>query len=124
MSVVTPRPPAPPRGDEPPDVEALEALIEEARRRARRRRRLYGASALLIAAAGLIAYFGFGGVAAPGPGALPVSPDIVLARHVRLRSQGAWLSRSFFRAGFGPAHMNTAVKKLRKRLEYWFNRGA
>ena len=58
MSVLTPRP-GPPRHDEPPDVEALEALIEEARRRARRRRRLYGASALVIAAAALIGYFGF-----------------------------------------------------------------
>ena len=78
MSVVTPRPPAPPRGDEPPDVEALEALIEEARRRARRRRRLYGASALLIAAAGLIAYFGFGGSTTPevGEEAAPVAPSV------------------------------------------------
>jgi photosystem II stability/assembly factor-like uncharacterized protein len=58
LSVLTPRPPSPPRHDEPPDVEALEALIEEARRRARRRRRLYGACALVIAATGLIGYFG------------------------------------------------------------------
>jgi photosystem II stability/assembly factor-like uncharacterized protein len=59
MSVLTPRRPGPPGHDEPPDVEALEALIEEARRRARRRRRLYGASALILAAAALIGYFVF-----------------------------------------------------------------
>jgi dipeptidyl aminopeptidase/acylaminoacyl peptidase len=59
LSVHTPRPPGPPRPAEPADVEALEALIEEARRRARRRRRLYGACAIAIAAAGLIAHFGF-----------------------------------------------------------------
>jgi photosystem II stability/assembly factor-like uncharacterized protein len=59
MSVLTPRPPGPPGHDEPPDVEALEALIEEARRRARRRRRLYGASALVLAAAALTGYFVF-----------------------------------------------------------------
>lgn len=58
LSVLTP-PPGPPRHDGPPDVEALDALIEEARRRARRRRRLYGACALVIAATGLIGYFGF-----------------------------------------------------------------
>jgi photosystem II stability/assembly factor-like uncharacterized protein len=59
VSVLTPRPSRPTRADEPPDVEALEALIEEARRRARRRRAVYGASALAIAAAVLIGYFGF-----------------------------------------------------------------
>ena len=58
MSVLTPRPPSPPRPDDKPDVEALEALIEEARRRARRRRRGY-AALLVAAAAGLIGYFGF-----------------------------------------------------------------
>ena len=58
LSVLTPRPPSPPRPDDKPDVEALEALIEEARRRARRRRRGY-AALLVAAAAGLIGYFGF-----------------------------------------------------------------
>jgi photosystem II stability/assembly factor-like uncharacterized protein len=70
LSVLTPRPPGPPRPDEPLDVEALEALIEEARRRARRRRRLYGACALLVASAGLLAYFGFFGEA--------TAPEVVL----------------------------------------------
>jgi photosystem II stability/assembly factor-like uncharacterized protein len=59
LSVLTPRTPGPPRHNEPSDVQALEALIEEARRRARRRRRIYGASALVAAAVGLIGYFGF-----------------------------------------------------------------
>ena len=58
LSVLTPRPPSPPRPDDKSDVEALEALIEEARRRARRRRRGY-AALLVAAAAGLIGYFGF-----------------------------------------------------------------
>lgn len=56
MSVVTPRPP---RADDPADVEALEALIEEARRRARRRRRWYGACTLVAASAALLGFYGF-----------------------------------------------------------------
>jgi photosystem II stability/assembly factor-like uncharacterized protein len=66
MSVVTPQ--RPPRSDDRSDVEALEALIEEARRRARRRRRWYAACMLVAAAAALLAYFGFnhgGGAARP-----------------------------------------------------------
>jgi photosystem II stability/assembly factor-like uncharacterized protein len=51
----------PPRPVVPPDAEALEALIEEARRRARRRRRGYAACALVAAAAGLLAFYGFNG---------------------------------------------------------------
>jgi photosystem II stability/assembly factor-like uncharacterized protein len=57
MSILTR--PRPPRPDVPPDAEALEALIEEARRRARRRRRGYAASALVAAAAGLLGFYGF-----------------------------------------------------------------
>jgi hypothetical protein len=57
MSVITPQ--RPPRSDEPSDVEALDALIEEARRRARRRRRWYAACTLIAAAAALLGYFGF-----------------------------------------------------------------
>lgn len=57
MSIVT-RPQAP-RADEPPDAEALEALIEEARQRARRRRRGYAACTLVAAAAGLLGFYGF-----------------------------------------------------------------
>jgi photosystem II stability/assembly factor-like uncharacterized protein len=67
VSVLTPRPPSPPSPDDRSDVEALEALIEEARRRARRRRRGYAACALVVAAAGLIAYFGFNGNGSSGP---------------------------------------------------------
>jgi photosystem II stability/assembly factor-like uncharacterized protein len=82
VSVLTPHPPGPPRHDEPPDIEALEALIEEARRRARRRRRLYGACVLVIAATGLIAYFGFdnGGAtsSAVGREEAPVAASISL----------------------------------------------
>jgi Tol biopolymer transport system component len=57
MSILTR--PRPPRADLPPDAEAPEALIEEARRRARRRRRWYGACALVAAAAGLLGFYGF-----------------------------------------------------------------
>ena len=57
MSILTR--PRPPRPDLPPDAEALEALIEEARRRARRRRRGYTAAALVAAAAGLLGFYGF-----------------------------------------------------------------
>jgi photosystem II stability/assembly factor-like uncharacterized protein len=70
LSVLTPRPPSQPRPDDKPDVEALEALIEEARRRARRRRRGY-AALLIAAAAALLGYFGFnnGGGSARSQGA-------------------------------------------------------
>jgi photosystem II stability/assembly factor-like uncharacterized protein len=57
MSVLTPQ--QPPRSDDRTDVEALEALIEEARRRARRRRRWYAFCTLVAAAAALLGYFGF-----------------------------------------------------------------
>jgi photosystem II stability/assembly factor-like uncharacterized protein len=57
MSVLTPQ--QPPRSDDRTDVEALEALIEEARRRARRRRRWYAACTLVAAAAAFLGYFGF-----------------------------------------------------------------
>ena len=64
MSILTR--PRPPRLDDPPDPEAPEALIEEARRRARRRRRGYAACTLVAAAGGLLAFYGFnGGVASP-----------------------------------------------------------
>jgi Tol biopolymer transport system component len=53
--------PRPPRFDLPPDPEAPEALIEEARRRARRRRRGYAACTLVAAAGGLLAFYGFNG---------------------------------------------------------------
>jgi Tol biopolymer transport system component len=71
MSVLTPRPP---RSDDHPDAEALEALIEEARRRARRRRRWYGACALVAAAATLLGFYGFyhgGGATRAQDGAEP-----------------------------------------------------
>jgi photosystem II stability/assembly factor-like uncharacterized protein len=57
MSILTR--PRPPRADAPSDVEALEALIEEARQRARRRRRGYAACTLVAAAAGLLGFYGF-----------------------------------------------------------------
>jgi photosystem II stability/assembly factor-like uncharacterized protein len=57
VSVVAP--PRPPRSDDRSEVEALEALIEEARRRARLRRRRCAAAALVGAATALLAYFGF-----------------------------------------------------------------
>jgi photosystem II stability/assembly factor-like uncharacterized protein len=57
MSVVAP--PRPPAADDHPNVEALEALIEEARQRTRRRRRRYGASTFVTAAAGLLGFYGF-----------------------------------------------------------------
>jgi Tol biopolymer transport system component len=59
MSILTR--PRPPRFDLPPDPEAPEALIEEARRRARRRRRGYVACTLVAAAGGLLAFYGFNG---------------------------------------------------------------
>ena len=81
MSILTR--PRPPRLDDPPDPEAPEALIEEARRRARRRRRGYAACTLVAAAGGLLAFYGFnGGVASrsqvhaggPAAGAAAAAP--------------------------------------------------
>jgi photosystem II stability/assembly factor-like uncharacterized protein len=57
MSILTR--PRPPRVDGPSDVEALEALIEEARQRARRRRRGYVACTLVAAAVGLLGFYSF-----------------------------------------------------------------
>jgi len=54
-------PPRPPGVDDRPDLEALDALIEEARRRARRRRLRNGGAGVLVAAAGVAAFIGFGG---------------------------------------------------------------
>ena len=54
MSIVERPPPA--RSEDQPDVEALEALIEEARQRARRRRRGYAIVALVAVAAGLLGF--------------------------------------------------------------------
>jgi Tol biopolymer transport system component len=51
MSVVAP--PRPPDLEPPPELDPLEALIEEARQRARRRRRIFGALALVGALAAL-----------------------------------------------------------------------
>jgi Tol biopolymer transport system component len=54
----TPRPALP---EEPPDIDVLEALIEEARRRARRRRRRYGGAALLVIATAFVLVFALSG---------------------------------------------------------------
>jgi Dirigent-like protein len=52
-------PPKPPSIEDPPDLDALEALIEEARRRARRRRQRYAVVALSALLVGFAAYVGF-----------------------------------------------------------------
>jgi hypothetical protein len=73
MTVATPpRPPGANITDDPGDLEALEALIEEARKRARRRRRCYGAF-VLVAATGALAYFGFANAGGGGPPPPPVA---------------------------------------------------
>lgn len=66
MSVTAPpRPTSAPLVAEPPDHEALEALIEEARQRARRRRRRYAAAALVIAGGIVAGVMSFGGDGGP-----------------------------------------------------------
>jgi WD40 repeat protein len=69
MTATAPRPPS----ADPATLDALEALIEEARRRARRRRLAYAAMTLLTVGTGLGAYFGFRG----GHGAGESSPAAV-----------------------------------------------
>jgi dipeptidyl aminopeptidase/acylaminoacyl peptidase len=70
-----PRRPAPEESDA---LEALEALIEEARRRARRRRQGFALLAMLLIGAGLGLFFGFGrgggGAQAPPSAAPPAAP--------------------------------------------------
>jgi photosystem II stability/assembly factor-like uncharacterized protein len=82
MSIVTPQ--RPPGSEVPPDPEALDAVIEEARRRARRRRRGYAAGAIVAAAAGLLAFYGFnrgGGATRPQARAeQPAAAAAALAR--------------------------------------------
>jgi hypothetical protein len=84
MTVGAPPKPAPPREVEArPEVDALEALIKEARRRARRRRRLYGLFVMLIAAAALVALFaGRGGGSHASAGVVPSAfhVDVAAAR--------------------------------------------
>ena len=67
---------------EPADIEAQAALIEEARRRARRRRQAYAAAALLAAAAGTVAFLSFdhGEGGAGKPAADSESPNKAITR--------------------------------------------
>lgn len=62
--------------------------------------------------------FGFGGLARAGDESLPVPADLVIAQHARLRSEAAWLSRSFF-AGLEPAELEAEIGRLRARLDFW-----
>lgn len=66
--------------------------------------------------------FGFGGVAGPDvPSALPVPPDLVLARHAALGSCSAWIARSFHEH-LTPETLGDGIRKLRERLHHWFTR--
>jgi hypothetical protein len=69
-------PPRRPREAAPADLEALEALIEEARRRARQRRQRNGVAALIagVTAAGAFYGFGQGGDAGDGRGGSAAEP--------------------------------------------------
>src|SRR5829696_2513887 len=68
---------APPRPTKrPPDAEALDALIEEARRRTRRRRRRFGACVLLVGMAGAVAFVGLRGESGPVPPAAEPMPRL------------------------------------------------
>jgi Dirigent-like protein len=70
-------PPRPPSIEDPPDLDALEALIEEARQRARRRRQQRNTAVVLAALlVGFAAYVGFArggsqGATSAGSAALP-----------------------------------------------------
>ena len=90
-------PPRPPELDESPDLEALDALIEEARRRARRRRQAYAAAALLAAAAATAAFLSFdrgwggGGKLAVG-GESPIGASSSVASSVSPIARGGQLT--------------------------------
>lgn len=62
--------------------------------------------------------FGFGGLARADDHALPVPADLVIAQHVRLGSETAWLARSFF-TGLAPDALASEIARLRERLAYW-----
>src|SRR5262245_6313669 len=81
MNVTAPPRPARSR-DHREDVEALEALIEEARRRARRRRQGLALVALLLIGAGVGAFFGFG---RGGGGGAAGAPPAAAAPAVRVQ---------------------------------------
>lgn len=63
--------------------------------------------------------FGFGGVARPGTTGLPVSADLLLARHAQLGTRSAWIARSFFRGGLAPEDLGTELDCWRQRMAYW-----
>lgn len=66
--------------------------------------------------------YGFGGVAGPEvSNPLPVSPDLVLARHAALGSRSAWIARSFHKQ-LTPKTFGDAVRRLQSRLNFWFTR--
>jgi len=67
-AVTVTAPPRRPREAAPADLEALEALIEEARRRARRRRQRNGVAALIAGVTAAGAFYGFGQGGDPGDG--------------------------------------------------------
>jgi hypothetical protein len=67
--------------------------------------------------------FGFGGVTTPRLRTLPVSPELVIAEHVRLGSTVAWLGRSF-RGPYesrrtGVPSMRSAVQAIRACEQLW-----
>jgi hypothetical protein len=66
--------------------------------------------------------FGFGGVSRPDAEGLPLSPDLLLARHAALGSSSAWIARSFFRGSLQPGDFPAAVSALRDRLAWWRGR--
>jgi len=66
--------------------------------------------------------FGFGGVSRPDAQGLPLSPDLLLARHAALGSGSAWIARSFFCGGLEPEEFPAAVSALRTRLAWWRGR--
>jgi hypothetical protein len=79
---------------------------------------LFAAAAAQVRRAGL--RFGFGGVTCPDDPDLPVAPDLLLAQYARLQAGAAWIARSFFRGGVGPADVAPRLAALRARLAWWY----
>ena len=75
-------------------------------------------AALASAVRGAGRRFSVGGLGRWDDEDLQSPPDLIYAQYPRLRAQGAWLARSFYRSP-SPFDWPTAVQALRRRLDHW-----
>lgn len=63
--------------------------------------------------------FGFGGLADPANGALPVPPGLVHAQYPRLGASGAFVARRFGAAGLRAEDLRAGIERCRAELDRW-----